>query len=238
MNVIYATNYQEMSKKAADIIIRRIKENPKATIGFATGSTPIGLYKELIHAYERNEVSFKEITTFNLDEYVGLEPTHVQSYDYFMKNMLFEHLDVSPENIHLPKGTGEAQLEAWAYEEKINEVGGIDVQLLGIGENGHIGFNEPGTSFASITHIAELTEETRKANARFFETENDVPTHAITMGIENILQAKEIILLISGENKKQAFDQLMNGQITEQFPASALKIHPNITVIVTADVSN
>lgn len=174
--------------------------------------------------------------TFNLDEYVGLSPENPNSYHYFMFHQFFDHIDIQRENIHIPSGLGNPEENAKDYEKKIEEAGGIDLQLLGIGVNGHIGFNEPGTSFKSHTHIVKLAQSTIEANKRFFSDPNDVPTHAITMGIAQILKAKKIILLISGDTKHEAFEQLKSGKITEEFPASALHHHPNVTVIFERNV--
>ncbi len=234
MKWIEAASYGEMSKIAADLFIDHIQKDSKSVIGLATGGTPEGFYKELVKSYEAGEISFSETTTFNLDEYVGITEESEASYHHYMKKHLFHYIDIKPENIHLPNGSApDLEKAAKEYESKIKEAGGIDVQLLGIGINGHIGFNEPGSSFEQETHIVELTASTREANKIYFERLEDVPTHAITIGIQTIMQAKKIVLLISGASKQEAYDRLRTGQVTEQFPASVLHLHGDVTVIYT-----
>lgn len=238
MNIIKAENYKEMSQLAAKYLIKQVNEKPNSVLGLATGSTPEGLYKEIIHHYTEGDVSFKEVATFNLDEYVGLSKDNDQSYYYYMHNLLFDHIDIKDEQANLPNGNTENLQEACKqYESSIQEAGGIDIQILGIGLNGHIGFNEPGTSFASQTHIVELDESTRKANARFFDSIDDVPAQAITMGIDSIMQSRQIILLVSGSQKAEALEKLVNGPITEKFPASILQKHANVTIIADHDAA-
>lgn len=233
MKVIITKDYAELSKKAADIVAALIKEKPNAVLGLATGSTPIGLYKELIKKYEEKELSFKDIKSVNLDEYVGLDGDHDQSYRYFMNENLFNHIDINKENTFVPAGKAEDMIEeARLYEENIDKLGGQDIQILGIGVNGHIGFNEPSSKLEMYTHIEDLTESTIEANSRFFETIDDVPTTAISMGIGSIFKAKEIILLASGENKAKIMNSLKDSIITPLIPASFLKLHPNVTIIM------
>lgn len=234
MNWIEAASYEEMSKIAADLFVDHMKKNRRNVIGLATGGTPEGFYQELVKSYQSGEISFSETTTFNLDEYVGITEDNEASYHYYMKKHLFDYIDINPDNINLPNG-GASNLEKAAkeYELQIEEAGGIDLQLLGIGTNGHIGFNEPGSSFEQETHIVELTDSTREANKVYFEKFEDVPTHAITIGIKTIMQAKKIVLLISGASKQEAYDRLRTGQVTEQFPASVLHLHEDVTVIYT-----
>ncbi|MBD1380291.1 glucosamine-6-phosphate deaminase [Metabacillus arenae] len=233
MNILQTKGYDELSQKAAEFIISKVRQNPEIKLGLATGGTPQGLYDKLIHDHKQNFTSYQKVTTFNLDEYVGLEKDHPNSYHFFMKKTLFDHIDIEPSNTYIPNGEVEdLDAECLRYEKNIEELGGIDLQILGIGSNGHIGFNEPGTSFQSMTHIVELTQSTREANARFFNKPEDVPTQAITMGIKSIMNAKEIVLLVSGESKKEAIKQLLSEKVTEQFPASILNTHPNVTVIV------
>lgn len=216
---------------AAAQIIAKIQANPKLNLGLATGSTPTGVYKKLIQDHEENNTSYKQINTFNLDEYIGISKKDHNSYHYFMCENLFDHIDVPLEQTHIPDGTAKnLDEECRRYEQFIEEHGGIDLQILGIGQNGHIGFNEPGTSFSSRTHIINLAESTRKANSRFFESLDDVPTQAITMGIASIMESKEIFLLVSGASKAEALARLMNGEVSQQFPASILKNHPNVTI--------
>jgi len=233
LNVIVAKDYQELSQKVADLMIERIRQNPEIKLGLATGSTPVGMYRNLIEDHKKNGTSYKNVTSFNLDEYVGLPETHLQSYRYFMNDTLFDHIDINKENTYVPRGdVDDFEKECVDYENLIEKHDGIDLQVLGIGTNGHIGFNEPGTSFDSKTHTVELKPSTREDNARFFASIDEVPTRAITMGIDTIMKSKEILLVISGENKKEAVEKLLSGEVSEDFPASVLNNHPNVTVFV------
>ncbi|WP_067839370.1 glucosamine-6-phosphate deaminase [Amphibacillus sediminis] len=234
MNIVRVKDYQDMSRHACQRIIATIKEQANPVLGLATGSTPEGMYQCLIEAFNKGEVSFRDVSTFNLDEYVGLAPSDPNSYNYFMQDKLFSHIDIDQSQVHLPNGnTGDNQQECKDYEASVHQANEIDLQVLGIGLNGHIGFNEPGTPFSSRTHVVELDASTREANARFFEKKEDVPTHAITMGIATIMDSKEILLLISGEKKAEAVKRLLeNDEISEDFPASILRKHDNITVII------
>ena len=231
---IEAANYDEMSKIAATIFIDQLKKKSATVFGMATGGTPEGFYKELVAAYKAGEVSFAQAKSFNLDEYIGINPANESSYHYYMDHHLFNHIDIKQENINLPAGN-KSNLEKAAaeYDTMIKAAGNIDIQLLGIGVNGHIGFNEPGTPFDLGTNIVELAHSTREANQVYFDSIDDVPTHAITMGIKTILSSKKIVLLISGASKQEAFDRLRSGIVTEDFPASALHNHPDVTVIYT-----
>lgn len=232
MEIIKVANYEEMSEKACSIYVERLLNLKNPVLGLATGSTPEGLYKKLIEKQNQNEISFKNTISFNLDEYVGLDASNPNSYHYFMKDKLFNHIDIPAEQTHVPNGeVSDTEKECRDYEERIRKAGHIDLQLLGLGVNGHIGFNEPGTSFSSRTHIVELDESTRNANARFFPSIDEVPTKAITMGIETIMESKEILLLASGENKAEAVERLINGEVSEEFPASILQNHDNVIVI-------
>lgn len=232
MELIVVENYHELSQRAAEIVTRQVAEKHDSVLGLATGSTPLGCYREMIQKYREQQVSFAKVTTLNLDEYVGLPPTHQHSYHHFMKHELFHHIDINEINTHIPEGASHDLKQACIdYESKIDWIGPPDLQLLGIGANGHIGFNEPGSSFDSYTHIVELAASTREANARFFTEAESVPTHAITMGISSILKSKKILLLASGERKAQAIRKLLNGEIDEHFPASSLCRHPNVTLI-------
>lgn len=232
MKIVKVKNYEEMSKRACSIILEKVNSVENPVLGLATGSTPEGLYKYIIDAYKQNEVSFKDVTTFNLDEYIGLDKHNVNSYYTYMKEKLFKHLDIRPENFHLPNGSADdIKKECEQYEKLIEQAGHIDIQVLGIGVNGHIGFNEPGTPFTSRTHVVDLAESTRLANARFFDTLADVPTQAITMGIETIMESKTILLLVSGEQKAEALARLLDGPVSEDVPASILLEHPNVIVI-------
>ncbi len=237
LKIITAENYMHLSELVAQIIIKKVHEKPNAVIGLATGSTPIGMYQQLIKDYLKNGTSYEHIKTVNLDEYVGLSENHPQSYRYYMDYQLFKHINIKNENIFIPNGKN--SLEACeSYEKNIQHIGGVDLQILGIGHNGHIGFNEPNTPFSSRTHIVELADSTRQANARFFEGIEEVPKHAITMGIETILQSKQIILLASGISKSDAVNRLFSKEINENFPASALHHHSDVTVVVDKEAAN
>ena len=233
MKLIIVENYEEASIEAAKVMLEVVKNNPTANLGLATGSTPIRMYELMIEDHKKNGTSYKDIKSFNLDEYFGLEATHPQSYHYFMNKHLFSGIDINPENVHVPNGAGDIQVSCDDYNKLLAE-NPIDIQLLGIGSNGHIGFNEPGTSFDSVTHMIELKESTRQDNARlFFDGKIDeVPTHAITMGISNILQAKKVLLVACGENKAQPIKVLVEGEKTTGVPASALQDHNDVVVIV------
>jgi len=233
MEFIKVNDYQDMSDKACSLMIEAINRVENPVLGLATGSTPEGLYQKLIEKYSEGKVSFKDVTTFNLDEYVGLKREDVNSYYRYMKEKLFNHIDIEMERVHLPNGTADDLIaECKNYDQKIQEAGRIDLQILGMGINGHIGFNEPGTPFSSRTHIVDLAASTREANSRFFPTLEDVPRQAVTMGIATIMESKEILLLVSGEQKAEAIARLAEGEISEDFPASILRNHPNVKVIV------
>ncbi|MCM3114466.1 glucosamine-6-phosphate deaminase [Neobacillus sp. MER 74] len=232
MKIIEVKDYQQMSNKAAEYIIKKVIQNPNIKLGLATGGTPVGTYKCLIDDHQKKGTTYQKVTTFNLDEYVGLPGENKNSYRYFMNNQLFDYIDINKAKTNVPSGiAADFQEECHRYEDLINQHGGIDLQILGIGSNGHIGFNEPGTSFASKTHIVELASSTIQANARFFNKIEEVPTKAITMGISTIMKSKEILLLVSGEKKSEALFRLLNEEISENFPASVLKNHPCVTII-------
>lgn len=232
MEIRKVKNYDEMSKLAAERMAEKLKHIEKPILGLATGSTPEGLYKCLIEKYEQKEISFQQVTTFNLDEYVGISKDDPNSYHYFMAEKLFNHVDIVPDHTHVPSGeVSNAVEECENYEKKIRDAGGIDMQILGIGLNGHIGFNEPGTSFESRTHVIDLDESTRQANSRFFSSIDEVPKQAITMGIATIMESKEILLLVSGEAKADILAKVINGDVTEEIPATILQQHPNVTII-------
>ncbi len=238
VELIVAEDYQRLSEQAAHIVARQIRNKPDSVIGFATGSTPLGLYRELVEMHRQGELSLAKVTTFNLDEYVGLSREHPQSYYRFMWENLFAHVDIEPDRIHFPAGLftdGEAACEA--YERELEAAGGIDLQILGIGANGHIGFNEPAESLTLSTHIVGLAEETRQANARFFENLAEVPREAITMGIGNIMNARAILLLASDKNKAEAVQSMLTGKVDPKVPASVLQLHPRVTVLVNAEVA-
>ena len=238
MELIVCKNYDECSKVAASIFSEAISKNPNIILGLATGSSPIGTYKNLIKDYEDGKISFKNVKTYNLDEYVGISRDNEQSYYYFMNDNLFNHVDINKENVHVPYAKEGAYNEsAKAYTEELKKVS-VDIQLLGIGANGHIGFNEPGTSFDQETFIVTLTEKTREDNKRFFNSIDEVPTHAITMGIADIMRAKKIVLIACGANKKEAVKKLLSKEITIDFPASALHNHNDVVVIVDEEAYN
>lgn len=232
MKFIVVENYDEMSKVAAEYILAAVKDNPALTLGLATGSTPIGMYREIIAAYERGEVDFAKAKSFNLDEYYPIAKANEQSYDYFMKDNLFSHINLPAENIHIPNGEAtDPEAETRAYEAALAENGYTDIQVLGIGQNGHIGFNEPDAALHADTHVTPLTDNTIEANARFFEKKSDVPTRALTMGMGSILKSRAILLLASGKNKVEAIAALRGDAVTPDVPATFLKLHPNVTVI-------
>ena len=238
MRVIITENYEEMSKKAGEIVVEIVKNNPSAILGLATGSSPIGMYDYMVDAYKNKGVSFAKISSVNLDEYVGLESDDKNSYAYFMAENLFDRVDIDKKNTYLPNGKAEdKQAECDRYNALLENMK-QDVQVLGIGSNGHIGFNEPGTSLSSVTHVVDLTENTIKDNSRLFDDISQVPTQAFSMGIKNIMNAKSIILLASGKNKAKAIKGLVNGEITVDLPASVLQLHPFVTVIVDKDAAS
>ncbi|QCJ41583.1 glucosamine-6-phosphate deaminase [Bacillus sp. S3] len=232
MKIIEVKDYTEMSQKAAEYIIEKVRQNPSIKLGLATGGTPVGTYNKLIEDHKEHGTSYRNVTTFNLDEYIGLAGDDPNSYRFFMDEKLFNHIDIDKNNTNVPSGTNQDnEEECTRYESLVAGSGGVDLQVLGIGSNGHIGFNEPGTSFTSQTHVIELAPSTIEANARFFERIEDVPTKAITMGISTIMKSKEILLLVSGETKNDAMSKLLEGDVTESFPASVLKNHPSVTII-------
>ncbi len=232
LKVIRCENYDTLSKKAAQYVIEKVKQNPSLTLGLATGATPKKMYAYMVDDYFENKTSYEQVKCFNLDEYVGVSRKSKNSYYQYMKENLYQYIDVQEQHTFIPNGTAEnLEKECEMYEQQLADLGGVDLQILGIGENGHIGFNEPGTSFHAVTHVVKLAESTRKANSRYFSSLEEVPTHAITMGLETIMKSKEILLLISGENKAEAFRKLMDGEITTDFPASILRNHPNVTVL-------
>lgn len=231
MKVIIAKDYEELSRKAAEIMINVVKENPSAVLGLATGSTPIGLYKAMIEDHVKNGTSYKNVKTVNLDEYVGLPADNDQSYRYFMRDNLLDHIDVDLNNTNIENGVAkDLDAECARYNALLHALP-RDIQLLGIGANGHIAFNEPGTPFDSETHVVDLTENTIQMNSRFFADEKDVPRRALTMGPKNIMDAKKILILAVGANKADAVKRMLNGPVDPALPASILQKHPNCTLI-------
>lgn len=223
--------YEEMSKRAANMIIDQLNAKPDSVLGLATGSSPIGMYQALIEAYKNKNIDFSKAKSFNLDEYYPITPDNEQSYHYFMHEHLFRHINLSES--HIPDGTADdVEQVGKAYDKMIEAAGGIDLQVLGIGSNGHIGFNEPNHTLIAGTHKTDLTQKTIQANARFFNSIDDVPTMAVTMGMGSIMKARKIILLITGKNKAEVADAIFNGSITCDIPASFLQMHPNTTVLI------
>lgn len=233
MRIYIEENYETVSKKAALMVASQIILNPKSVLGLATGSTPVGMYHELVAMFKRGEVDFSEVITFNLDEYYGLPKEHESSYYRYMMDNFFSYVNVPEHHMHIPNGMGENVVkECLEYEEKIRIAGGIDLQILGIGSNGHIGFNEPADKLNVTTHLVRLTEKTINDNSRFFEREEDVPKEALSVGIATIMKAKKIVLLASGRNKAEAIREMTSGYVNTQVPASILQTHSEITLIV------
>ena len=229
---------EEIDAQIAALYVDTVKKNPHAVLGFATGSSPLGVYANIIKAYNNKEVSFKDVITFNLDEYAGLDGNHDQSYRYFMNHNLFDHIDVKKENTHVPSGTGDIEAKAKEYDKLIASYGGIDLQILGIGSDGHIAFNEPGTPLDSLTHVAELAPSTIKDNSRFFNSIDEVPTKAVTMGLKSIMNAKKIVLIATGKNKAEAIKGLVEGKVCEELPCSVLQNHPDATIFIDEDAAS
>ena len=239
MNVIIVKDYDEMSRLAAINIKDVIAKNSNAILGLATGSTPVGTYKELIKMNKEGKIDFSEIITVNLDEYVGLGEKDTQSYRYFMNKNLFDHINIKKENTFVPNGLAtNIEEEAKNYDKKIDELGGIDIQILGIGSNGHIAFNEPSDVLIPGTHLTNLTESTINANSRFFNSIHEVPKTAITMGLGQIMKSKKILLLASGENKASAIKEVLAGRITTKNPATMLLMHKDVTIIIDETIGN
>ncbi len=238
IKVVVCENYEDMSFRAAKMFEAQIKEKPNSVLGLATGSTPIGTYRNLIEMHKKG-LDFSCVCSYNLDEYYPLSPDNEQSYRYFMDKQLFEHINIMRENTHVPSGIAEDPVsECDRYDDAIEKAGGIDLQLLGIGINGHIGFNEPDEALTAATHLTDLTESTVNANARFFASKEEVPTKAITMGVGSILRAKKIILLASGKNKHEAIKTLLSGKVTTACPATVLNLHANTVLLCDKEAYN
>ena len=232
MKIYKAKDYKDMSRKAANIISAQVIMKPNCVLGLATGSTPIGTYDQLVEWYNKGDLDFSEVTTVNLDEYKGLPRTNDQSYYYFMHQHLFDRVNIDPERTNVPNGMEpDAEKECGRYEELIRSLGGVDLQLLGLGHNGHIGFNEPGEAFEKETHCVDLTESTIEANKRFFASADDVPKQAYTMGIKTIMQAKKILIVVNGENKADIVERAVFGPVTPEVPASILQLHNDVTLV-------
>lgn len=236
MRVIVCDSYEEMSKEAAKIVAGQVYVKPDSILGLATGSTPVGMYEELVKLYSAKQIDFKDVKTFNLDEYYPISKENDQSYHYFMHDNLFNGINVAPENIHILNGEAkDPEKECENYDKMIDEAGGIDLQILGIGRNGHIAFNEPDDALVASTHVTGLTDDTIDANARFFASKDDVPTKALTMGIASILKSKKIIILANGASKRDAVRKLLDDEITTSIPATMLKVHKDVILICDKD---
>ena len=232
MNFIKVKNYEELSARAAAIICEQVKAKPDCVLGLATGSSPLGAYAKIVEKHKAGEIDFSSVKSVNLDEYVGLDGEHDQSYRYFMNNNLFKHINIDIKNTHVPNGcASDVDAECKAYDALVKDLGGIDLQLLGIGLDGHIGFNEPDTYFEKATHKVALDDSTIDANSRFFASRDDVPTTAITLGMGGIMSAKSVLLIANGKGKKDIVEKAFFGPITPEVPASILQLHPNLTVI-------
>lgn len=232
MKIIKAKSYSDMSRKAANVLSAQVILKSNCVLGLATGATVLGIYQQLIDWYQKGDIDFSGVRTVNLDEYVGLPKEHEQSYRHYMDVNFFRQINIELKNTNLPNGMAEnIEEECRRYDKLIESLGGIDLQLLGLGHNGHIGFNEPDEAFEKMTHCVQLKETTRKANARFFESEDQVPEKAITMGIKSIMQAKRIVLCVSGSHKAQILKQVLTGPVTPALPGSILQMHPNLTVV-------
>lgn len=232
MKIYKVKDYAELSRKAANLIAAQVILKPDCVLGLATGSSPIGLYENLVSMYENGDLDFSKVTTVNLDEYRGLDGDNEQSYRWFMNHHLFSKINIPAKNTHVPDGTiRDAHTACTSYEETLRGAGAVDIQLLGLGHDGHIGFNEPDDHFADTTHCVDLTAETIQANKRFFEKEEDVPRQAYTMGIGTIMRAKSILVIVSGADKASILKQVLTGPVTPQVPGSILQFHPDVTVI-------
>ena len=236
MKVIVCKNYKEMSEQGAKIVADVMTKKPNAILGLATGSTPVGMYQELIALNKAGKIDFKNITTVNLDEYYPIDPTNDQSYRYFMNDNLFNHVNIDKNKTFVPQGNAkDGEEEAIRYETFVRSLGGADIQVLGIGRNGHIAFNEPDTELVPVTHVTNLTEDTIDANARFFASADEVPKQALTMGMGTILSAKKIIILANGKGKHDAVMKMLKGTVTTSCPASFLNLHDDVTVLCDED---
>ena len=239
MRIIVTKDYNDMSRKAANIISAQIITKPDCVLGLATGSSPVGAYKTLVDWYKKGDLDFSEVTTVNLDEYRGLTHSNDQSYYYFMNDNLFSHINIDPAHTHIPDGTEpDAQKACDDFEALVKNCGGTDLQLLGLGHNGYIGFNEPAEDFPKFTHCVDLTESTIQANARFFDKPEDVPTQAYTMGIGTIMRAKRILLIASGKDKAAIVKEALFGPVRPQVPASILQLHPDVTVVLDEEAAS
>ena len=236
MKIIEASDYQSLSRKAANIISAQVILFPRSVLGLATGSTPLGIYRQLVEWYKKGDIDFSQVKSVNLDEYCGLSPENPNSYHYYMRENLFKNINISPKNVYIPDGLADDVEKACSeYDRIISDFGGIDLQLLGLGGTGHIGFNEPDVSFDKMTHRVVLTEKTISDNSRLFKSVDQVPRYAITMGIKAIMQAKKILLVVSGSSKSQILEKVLFGPVTPEAPASILQLHPDLTVVADKD---
>ena len=232
MRIYVTEDYNAMSHRVASILAAQVMLKPDCVLGLATGSTPVGAYKQLVEWYKKGDLDFSQVRSINLDEYVGLAPTHDQSYRYFMQSNLFDHVNIVPDNTNVPYGLAEnAAEECRRYNEVIHTLGPIDLQLLGMGHNGHIGFNEPADAFELETHVVDLTDTTIQANARFFASADEVPRQAMTMGIQTIMQAKKVLVAVSGKDKAEIVKKAFTGPVTPNVPASILQMHPDVILV-------
>jgi glucosamine-6-phosphate deaminase len=238
MTITTFSSKEELTSAAAALLIEAIRLNPETVLGLSTGNSPIGIYEKLVRDHIQNGTSYKSVTTFNLDEYVGLDGASEHSYRYFMDKHLFDHLNINKSNTYVPSGIGNLEENCRIYEETVKNKGGIAIQLIGIGTNGHIAFNEPGTPFDSRTHITKLSKETIEANAIHFPSIEDIPVRAVTMGIQSILDAKWIIMVAFGKNKAKAIREMLKGKISPDMPASILQKHPNVTVLLDTEAAS
>ena len=232
MRIIQTKDYAVMSEQTATLIAAQVVSKPESVLGLATGSTPVGAYRQLVRWYREGKLSLAQVRSVNLDEYRGLSPDHHQSYRYFMQSNLFDHVDIQPENTHVPNGlSDDPDGECARYDDLIDALGGTDLQLLGLGHNGHIGFNEPGPSFVLPTHLVDLTESTINANSRLFDSRDEVPRQALTMGIRGIMRARRVLVAVSGEDKAEAVARAFAGPVTPEVPASILQLHPDVVLV-------
>ncbi len=238
MRIIITDSYEKMGLEAANIVAGQVYLKPNSVLGLATGSTPVSMYQRLAAVHKSVGLDFSEVTTFNLDEYIGMSPENPQSYHYFMQENFFRHININQDNVYIPNGMAEDMtVEGQRYEKLIEAKGGIDLQVLGIGQNAHIGFNEPDVKFAATTHKVELDEETIQANSRFFASIDEVPRYAISMGIKTIMMAEHVILLANGKNKAEAVYKAVCGDVTPEAPASILQLHRDVAVIVDREAA-
>ena len=232
MRIYVTEDYQAMSRKVANLLAAQVMMKPDCVLGLATGSTPVGAYQRLVELYRAGDVDFSQVRSINLDEYVGLAPTHDQSYRYFMQSNLFDHVNIDPANTNVPQGLAEdPEAECRRYNQVIHDLGPIDLQLLGMGHNGHIGFNEPSDVFERETHVVDLAQSTIQANARFFASADEVPRQAMTMGVQTIMQARKVLVAVSGKDKAEIVKKAFTGPVTPQVPASILQMHPDVVLV-------